>query len=152
MAGRAAGGPLRSAVVYLDPSDENVRRLFERGIEGPVTMLNLLRFREVADYSASPALAPPEPISGSAAYDRYIRHTIPFLTASGGSVTFLGTGGYNFVGPLSERWDLVMLVNQASVSDFFAFAANEEYLAGVGHRTAALEDSRLLPLVARPLP
>lgn len=51
-------------------------------------MLNLLRFREIADYSAFPALAPPEPISGSAAYDRYVRHTIPFLTAGGGSVTF----------------------------------------------------------------
>lgn len=138
--------------MYLDPSDENVRRLFERGIEGPVTMLNLLRFREVADYSASPELAPPEPISGSAAYDRYVRHTLPFLTASGGSVAFYGTGGHNFVGPASERWDLVMLVTQSSVSDFFAFASDEEYLTGTGHRTAALEDSRLLPLVARPLP
>jgi hypothetical protein len=138
--------------VYLDPTDESARRLFARGIEGPVTMLNLLRFREVADYSANPGLAPPEPVSGSAAYDRYIRHTIPFLTASGGSVVFLGTGGHNFVGPASERWDLVMLVRQSSVSDFFAFAANEEYLAGVGHRTAALEDSRLLPLIDRPLP
>jgi hypothetical protein len=28
-----------------------------------------------------------------------------------------------------------------------AFASNQEYLAGLGHRTAALEDSRLLPLV-----
>ena len=27
------------------------------------------------------------------------------------------------------------------------FASNQEYLAGIGHRTAALEDSRLLPLV-----
>jgi hypothetical protein len=138
--------------VYLDPSDENARRFFERGIEGPVTMLNLLRFREKADYSAFPQLAPSEPISGSAAYDLYVRHTLPFLTASGGSVVFFGTGGHNFVGPASERWDLVMLVRQASVHDFLVFASNEEYLAGIGHRTAALEDSRLLPVVDRPLP
>jgi hypothetical protein len=31
---------------YLDPADESARALFRRGIEGPVTMLNLLRFRE----------------------------------------------------------------------------------------------------------
>jgi hypothetical protein len=31
--------------MHLEPSDKNARRLFERGIEGPVTMLNLLRFR-----------------------------------------------------------------------------------------------------------
>jgi len=138
--------------VYLDPSDESARELFRRVIEGPVTMLNLLRFRLVADYSAYPDLAPPAPISGREAYDRYVRHTLPFLAASGGSVELLGTGGSWFVGPDDERWDLVMMVRQASVADFFAFATNEEYLAGTGHRTAALEDSRLLPVVALPLP
>ena len=138
--------------MYLEPSDENVRRLFERQLEGPVTMLNLLRFRERADYTAFPHLGPAEPISGSEAYDRYVRHTLPFLTATGGSIEFLGVGGYNFVGPVHERWDLVMLVRQSSVDDFFAFASNDEYLAGIGHRTAALEDSRLLPIVERPLP
>ncbi|MGZ4785061.1 MAG: DUF1330 domain-containing protein, partial [Acidimicrobiales bacterium] len=122
------------------------------GIEGPFTMLNLLRFRDVADYSASPQLAPPEPISGREAYDRYVLHTIPFLTATGGSIGYLGTGGHDFVGPADERWDLVMLIRQAAVEDFFAFASNEQYVAGVGHRTAALEDSRLVPLVDRPVP
>jgi hypothetical protein len=44
------------------------------------------------------------------------------------------------------------MVRQASVDDFFAFATNVGYLAGVGHRTAALEDSRILPVVELPLP
>ncbi|HEV2371313.1 MAG TPA: hypothetical protein VGS19_04010 [Streptosporangiaceae bacterium] len=39
-----------------------------------------------------------------------------------------------------------MLVRQASVSAFFEFASNTEYLAGAGHRTAALSDARLLPV------
>jgi hypothetical protein len=138
--------------MYLDPGDENVHLLIERGITGPVVMLNLLRFRDVADYGEFPDLAPPEPISGRDAYDRYVGHTLPFLTASGGSIVYFGTGGHNFVGPTDERWDLVMLVRQASIDDFFAFASNEGYLAGIGHRSAALEDSRLLPLVDRPLP
>jgi hypothetical protein len=30
---------------YLEPTDENGRLVFERGLTGPVTMLNLLRFR-----------------------------------------------------------------------------------------------------------
>ena len=49
-------------------------------------MLNLLRCREEADYADSPLLAPPSPISGRDAYDLYIRHTIPFLNATGGSL------------------------------------------------------------------
>ena len=80
--------------MYLDPTDDDARRLFQRGIEGPLLMLNLLRFREIADYSDFPDLASTEPISGSAAYDRYVRHTLPFLAASGGSVEFYGTGGH----------------------------------------------------------
>jgi hypothetical protein len=71
---------------------------------------------------------------------------------AGSIVEFFGTGGHNLIGPEDERWDLAMIVRQASVQDLFAFAANGEYLAGIGHRTAALEDSRLLPIVHRPLP
>lgn len=99
-----------------------------------------------------PEICPPEPVTGAAAYDRYITHTKPFLSASGGSVAFFATGGYHLVGPPDERWDLVMAVTQASVQDFLAFASDQAYLAGVCHRTAALEDSRLPPLVERPLP
>lgn len=135
--------------MHLDPTEANVVRLIERDLTGPVVMLNLLRFNDVADYSASPELAPEAPISGREAYDRYIEHTLPHLEASGGSLDLLADGGHVFIGPADERWDLVMLVRQHSLDDFFAFATNEPYLAGIGHRSAALADSRLLPLVDR---
>jgi hypothetical protein len=37
-----------------------------------------------------------------------------------------------------------MLVQQAGPAAFIAFASNADYLAGIGHRAAALEDPRLL--------
>jgi len=40
-----------------------------------------------------------------------------------------------------------MLVRHANPKRFMAMATNEDYLAGIGHRVAALEDSRLLPIV-----
>jgi len=133
---------------HLEVSEEAGRAFVTRGITGPVVMLNLMRFRETADYSATPELAPPEPISGEAAYRRYMEHTLPYLTATGGELTFYGSGGAFLIGPSDERWDAAMLVRQASVASFLAFASDVGYLAGVGHRTAALEDSRILPLVA----
>ena len=117
-----------------------------RQIKGPVVMLNLLRFREIADYSATPDLAPEAVISGAAAFQKYVEHTLPYLRQSGGDLIFLGSGGPFLIGPESERWDLAMLVRQQSVDSFLSFATHEAYLAGIGHRTAALEDSRLLPL------
>jgi hypothetical protein len=104
----------------------------------------------VADYSAHPELAPAAPISGAAAYERYIAHTLPYLRESGGELLFLGSGGLFLIGPADERWDLAMLVRQNSVQSFMAFAGHPAYLAGLGHRTAALEDSRLLPLTELP--
>jgi hypothetical protein len=132
---------------YLEPTQESGRAFITRAIKGKVVMLNLLRFRDIADYSAAPDLAPEKPISGAEAYDRYIAHTMPYLIESGGELLFLGEGGAFFIGPQAERWDKVMLVRQRSVAAFMAFATNEAYLAGIGHRTAAVEDSRVLPLV-----
>ena len=134
---------------YLEPTNESGRAFFGRGITGEVVMLNLLRFREVADYTAAPGLAPNEAISGAEAFRRYVAHTMPYLTRSGGSLLFLGDGGPFLIGPPDERWDMAMLVRQQSARSFLAFASDPEYLAGLGHRTAALEDSRLLPLVPR---
>jgi uncharacterized protein (DUF1330 family) len=132
--------------VYLEPTHESARALFTRGIVGDVVMLNLLRLRDLADYSNHPALAPPAPISGAEAYERYMAHTMPFLKSSGGEVLFYGEGGGFLIGPPGERWDRALIVRQRSVESFVAFAQNGAYLAGLGHRSAAIEDSRLLPL------
>lgn len=133
---------------YLEPTWEAGRAFAARQIQGSIVMLNLLRFRDRADYSATPALTPPKPISGAEAFQRYIEHTLPYLRESGGELLFLGSGGAFLIGPSEERWDMAMLARQQSVESFFAFASHEAYLAGIGHRTAALEDSRMLPLSA----
>ena len=76
-----------------------------------------------------------------------MEHTRPYLEKAGGSVLFVGRGGKFLIGPAEESWDAAMLVRQASAAAFLAFATNQEYMSGMGHRVAALEDSRLLPLV-----
>jgi hypothetical protein len=134
--------------IFLDATEESAVALFSRGISGPITMLNLVCFRDVADYSGSPAIRPESDISGREAFQKYIDHTLPFLNDTGGDIQFLGEGGKFFVGPQNENWDLVMLIQQNSMADFINFASNEDYLSGIGHRTAAIVDSRLLPLVA----
>ena len=89
----------------LYPTREAGRDFILRKIEGPIVMLNLLRFRETADYSATPVLNPAKPISGREAYDIYVRLTLPFLKESGGDILFLGKGGHFLIGPENEYWD-----------------------------------------------
>lgn len=132
--------------VYLEPTHESGRAFVMRQMQGNIIMLNLLRLRPVADYTASPELAPEAPISGAEAFQRYIDHTLPYLQETGGDLMLLGTGGAFLIGPEAERWDIAMLVRQSSMESFLAFSSHQDYLAGLGHRIAAVEDSRLLPL------
>ncbi|MEL1249173.1 hypothetical protein [Aurantiacibacter gilvus] len=71
-----------------------------------------------------------------------------------GRALFKGEGGRFVIGPGEEQWDLAMLVEQASHESFFAFASQRRMSDILAHRTAALVNSRLLPLVplARHLP
>jgi hypothetical protein len=112
---------------------------------GPVVMLNLPRFRAVADDAAHPQLAPPAPISGEEACRRYVAHTAPFLEKPGGEVLFIGPARAFPIGPESERRDAAMRVRQRDAQAFLAFASDPACMAGTGHRVAAPEDSRLLP-------
>ncbi|OKP91046.1 hypothetical protein A3844_04150 [Paenibacillus helianthi] len=108
--------------------------------------------RDVADYTANPELTPEVSISGAEAFNRYIEYTLPYLRESGGEIVFLGDGGEFLIGPEEEKWNLVMLIRQSSAQLFLAFSSHQDYLAGIGHRTAAIEDSRLLPMAGLPKP
>ncbi|MEO8173642.1 MAG: hypothetical protein ABI581_11185 [Sediminibacterium sp.] len=132
---------------YLYPTQESGRDFMNRKITGNVVMLNLLRFKEKADYKDTPELSPSTSVTGEMAYQLYIQHTLPFLKQTGGEILFFGKGGNFLIGPGNEIWDAVMLIRQTSVDSFITFASHPEYLQGIGHRTAALNDSRLLPLV-----
>jgi uncharacterized protein (DUF1330 family) len=132
--------------MFISPTPESIASLVARDINGPVTMLNLVRFREVADYSKFPELAPEEPISGEKAYEIYSAHTLPLLAEVGGQAIFMGKGGSLLIGPQEARWDRVLLVQYPDLGAFLNMTRSSDYTAGAGHRTAALADSRLLPI------
>ncbi|QDC09094.1 DUF1330 domain-containing protein [Oceanicola sp. D3] len=121
--------------------------LMPRAPHAPLVMVNLLRFRAQADYAHAPDLAPEGPRTGREAYRLYEAAILPMLEASGGEVLFEGTGGAWFVGPVGERWDRVLMVRQVSLERFMALAQQPEAKAAAAHRQAALEDSRLLPVL-----
>ncbi|MEZ4991400.1 MAG: DUF1330 domain-containing protein [Saprospiraceae bacterium] len=131
---------------YIDVTQEAGKAFFQRGIPGAFVMLNLLKFKDIADYSKLPDLAPASEISGAAAYDLYMHHTLPLLVEAGSELLFYGKGGPFLIGPENQHWDAVLLVKHQSVARFMAFAQDQVYLKTAGHRTAALEDSRLLPI------
>ncbi|MEM6769014.1 MAG: DUF1330 domain-containing protein, partial [Bacteroidota bacterium] len=122
---------------HIHASPNNGRNFVMRQMEGPVVMLNLLKFKEVADYSAAPELAPDRQVSGKEAYGLYMNAMKPLLKKAGAELLFMGKGGHFLIGPEAAGWDAVLLVRQKDVSTFLAFAEDPAYQAVAGHRTAA---------------
>jgi len=132
---------------FIAPTQEAGAELFSRQIDGEVIMLNLLKFKDIADYSEHPELDDGKRITGREAYKRYIEQTLPLLKEKGGEIMFMGEGGNYLIGPANEAWDLVLLIKQKSLANLMAMVNDKKYRSILGHRDAALEDSRLLPLI-----
>lgn len=134
---------------YLDAALEAGKRFFRdfHG-KGKIVMLNLLKFKIIADYTNLEKVKPSGEISGKEAYQLYRDNTLPELRKAGSRMLYYGTASEFLIGPELEKWDAILLVGHESVSKFMEFASSEDYLKNAGHRSAALEDSRLLPSTA----
>lgn len=131
---------------YIDATPEAGKDFYLNNLEGEILMLNLLKFKSIADYDNFPMIKPETKITGKEAYHEYMNHTLPFLEEAGGTVLFYGKSYSFLIGPEYEKWDAVLIVMHKNKETFLQFASNKDYLKGIGHRIAALEDSRLLPM------
>lgn len=108
-----------------------------RGV--PVVMLNMLRFRETADYpDGRPG------VSGREAYAHYSEAASKHVAHVGGSLVWIGTAQGSVIGPPDEKWDQVFLVRYPSIEKFIEMIGSAAYQEIVVHRSAALADSRLI--------
>jgi len=126
----------------IDPTKASFRGLSSAVPQGEaVVMLNLLRFRDRAAYK--PDWGEPER-SGRQAYAEYLHHAVPQIEAIGGRVLWKEKALQSVIAPEGERWDEVLLVEYPSAEAFMAMVRLPAYQAITHHRTAALEDSRLI--------
>lgn len=127
----------------IDPTGDAVRLLRDGGPDGPIVMLNLLKFRKEANY---PAGARHAPCSGEEAYARYQK---AFTETVGGvsqaEVVFEGKAGVLFIGDReTDDWDKILLVRYPSREHFLAMMADPTYREALVHRYAGLERTVLL--------
>ena len=123
---------------YVDPSREDFARFREMQREGPLHMLNLLRFRKVAAYADGTVA------TGAEAYQNYARESGPIFARLGGRQVWVGKPEQTLIGPPDERWDLVFIAEYPSVDAFVAMLRDDAYRRAVRHRQAAVADSRLI--------
>lgn len=131
--------------VALHPTRESLSAyLRDMPADQPVTLLNLLRFRKIANYPAGSNYAA---TSGSDAFATYARLMMPLLASAGAEITWLGKMGTTLIAPSDEHWDEVVLVRYPDKDAFVSMTTTGKYVELSVHRTAALADSRLIALV-----
>jgi uncharacterized protein (DUF1330 family) len=131
-----------------DPSIEPTQAQFERlaasGDDGPVMMINLLRFKEQAD-----GIDADDGITGAEAYARYGAALQPYLEGVRGRVLLGGAATESVIGPEEGEWDAVFVAEYPSRKAFLEMTSDPGYLEVHRHRAAAVADSRLI--ACRPL-
>ena len=120
-----------SKVSFLDLTDEQVKIFQELDIEGPVLMLNMLRFKKDG---------------GREKYREYSRHVDPLLTKAGGKLVSRLSARATLVG--EEEWDEILVVEYPSRKAFLNMVQSDEYKVPKQIRNEALEDSRLISMQA----
>lgn len=129
----------------VDPSRAQFDAFKALPRDRPIHMLNLIRLRQTADY---PAGHPDhgKGLTGLDAYRAYGRATAVFLQRLGARQVWVGRPETVVTGPSDERWDLAFIVEYPGASAFLAMVTDPQYREDVKHRTAAVEDSRLIRL------
>lgn len=122
------------------PKREQLEALVAHAGDGPIVMLNLLKFRDKAVYKDGRETD----LSGRDAYMQYGAQMAPFVIARGGKMHFSAAIGTLVIGEVGDLWDAAALMEYPSAKAFVEIATSPE-VAGFGvHREAGLEGQLLI--------
>ena len=134
--------------VFVDPTREAFDAFKDLPRDGPVEMLNLVRYRAEAAYPADHAAAS-EGLSGAEAYRRYSRESGPVFERVGGTILWSAAPQLVLIGPVDEHWDAAFVARYPSAAAFLEMVTDPDYQRAVVHRQAAVATSRLIRTAPR---
>ena len=116
------------------PGKEQITSFFGGPENGPFVMVNLLKFKETAEY----ADGSDADLSGAGAYARYGKGIQACLAAVDGKQIYAGPVTGLMIGEVEELWDMVALVEYPSLAAMQKMMSSPEYRAIEVHRKAGL--------------
>lgn len=128
---------------FVDPTRESFGKFRDLPDDGPIHMLNLVRFRKKAVYPDG------RESTGAEAYAAYGRKSGPIFRGLGGRIVWSGDFRFMLIGPADEYWDACFIAEYPSAAAFVSMVRNPDYRKAVVHRTVGVEDSRLIRLAPR---
>lgn len=128
---------------FVDPSRENWQAFKDLPRDRPIHMLNLIKFRDLAEYPAGHPMHG-KGLTGREAYAIYKEGFQRVVANDGAAMVWEAPIECTVTGPAGE-WDEAFVMGYPNSALFMAMVKNEEYVRDVvPHRTAAVADSRLI--------
>ena len=109
--------------------------MMEKGPDGPIFMINLLKFKEKAAYDDGR----PCDLSGRDAYMIYGRAVAELLPKFDGRFIFAGDVTFLALGQVEELWDEVAIAMYPDRASMVRMSLSEEWREIAVHRSAGLE-------------
>ena len=124
----------------IRPNEDQFLALMQAPDVGPVVMLNLLKFRQVASNGER---------SGASEYEKYGDAAISMIEARGGTVLWLGRADQVLIGDAANDWDSVVLVQYPSRKAFVDMVSTPEYQEAHENRESGLERTVVIACTPR---
>ena len=119
----------------LSPNDEQLKGFMEGDVETPIAMVNLLKFKEKAEYEDGRETN----LSGAEAYAIYGEKVQECLKKVGAEMTFSGLVSRLMLGEVEDLWDSVAIARYPSRKAMLEMIMDPYYQEIEKHRSAGLE-------------
>lgn len=131
-------------VYPTDPAQMEALR--EKGPDGPVFMVNLLKFKDRAEYEDGRATT----LSGREAYQIYGRAVTQILPMFGGQAVFAADVSFLSLGRVEELWDEIAIAAYPDRGAMVRMSFSPEWREASVHRTAGLKGQLNIETVLAP--
>ena len=116
------------------PNKDQMDEFLERDIESPISMVNLLKFKEKAEYEDGRDTN----LSGKEAYMIYGIEVQEHLKKVGGEIVFGGEISRLMLGEVEDLWDNVAVARYPSRTAMLEMMMDPDYQESEKHRSAGL--------------
>lgn len=128
---------------FIDPTREAFGYFKSLPRDTPIHMLNLARYREVAQYPEDHPNAGSR-WSGRRAYEEYGRISQPILQRVGGAIIWRGAFEATVIGGGDEVWDDAFIAYYPNTHVFLELTTDPDFKTAFVHRSAGILDYRLI--------
>ncbi len=129
------------------PRPEQIEQLMKNAPEdGPIHMLNLLKFKERAEYPDGRETE----LTGAEAYGLYGQEVVKIFAEIGARIVYSAPANVLVIGDGDLPWDAVAIAEYPSKTVFLEMTQSDAYQRIAVHRDAGLASQELVQLDPRP--